>query len=202
MAPTLPKPVVAAIETAIQIAHNQGKAPDMVTIATIFNTTYESVARIHRRLRKFEATGIDDRKRPGPKPLQNQDERDIARFIRGLLEERPELDQKTVGKEIEGKYGTSFGRSTISRLMKKNGIPHKRTNQFYRKTKIVSTHPDGYVMPLERATQETRNVDDQFAGLSAVASVTEYSSPYALFSQGIECGANQASNLEPLRGYG
>ncbi|KUJ08521.1 uncharacterized protein LY89DRAFT_332556 [Mollisia scopiformis] len=119
---TLPKSVVPAIETIIHVAH-QGKAPDMVAIAAIFTTTYKWVTQIRRRLQEFESTGIDDRKRPGPKYLQ--------------------MDLKAVARAIEGRYGFSFGLSTISRSMKNNGIPPKRTNQFLERTKLVSTHLEG-----------------------------------------------------------
>jgi len=148
MARTLPKPTVAAIETAIQIAHERGKPPDMVAIAAIFDTTYESVSRIRRRMIRFERTGVDDRKKPGPRPLKNQDESQVADAIRVLLDQRPELDQKGVCEVLLEQFGVQFGQSTISRLMKNKGIPHKRTNKFYKKTQIVSTHPEGQVMPL------------------------------------------------------
>jgi transposase len=148
MAKTLPKPVVAAIELAIHTAHNNGKHPDLEAIAAIFNTTYKSVCCIRKRLLNFARTGIDPRKRPGPKPLKGQNDTQVATFIRNLLERRPDFDQKKISQACEEEFGVKIGQSTISRLMKRNGIPHKQSNRLYKKTKLVSTNPEGKVMPL------------------------------------------------------
>lgn len=43
-------------------------------------------------------------------------------FIRAVVEEHPEFDQKAVGMEVEKRFGVSFSPTTISRLMKNNGI--------------------------------------------------------------------------------
>lgn len=173
----------------------------MISIASIFNTTYESVSRIRQRLRRFELTGIDDRKKPGPKPLQAENEAEIAKFVRVLLEEHPEMDQKAVGKEVAARFRKSFGQSTVSRLMKNNGIPHKQMNQLYKKTRMISTHPEGYVMPLEEAERAGSSAN-QLVQLAIVASATEYKNPYALpsLSQGrIEFRAEQFLNLKSAR---
>ena len=174
MARTLPKPTVAAIETAIQIAHDRDKPADMVAIAAIFDTTYETVSRIRRRMIRFERTGVDDRKKPGPPPLKNQNEAQVADAIRVLLDQRPELDQKGVCEVLLEQFGVQFGQSTISRLMKNKGIPHKRTNKFYKKTQIVSTHPEGQVMPLpsERMAATALSVLN-------MSNDRPYTSPYA-----------------------
>ncbi len=176
MARTLPKATGAAIETALQIAHNRGKPADMVTIAAIFDTTYESVSRIRRRMVRFQQTGIDDRKKPGPRPLKDQDESQVADAIRVLLNERPELDQKGISEVLFGQFGVHFGQSTISRLMKNKGIPHKRTNKFYKKTKLVSTHPEGQVMPLP---SERLAAAVALTGMTMPNGGGSYSSPYS-----------------------
>jgi hypothetical protein len=62
MAPRLPKEVGVAIELAIKIAHSKGKRPDLENIALIFDTTYQSVSQIRRRINTIAITGIDPRK--------------------------------------------------------------------------------------------------------------------------------------------
>lgn len=185
MARTLPKPTVSAIETALQIAHAQEKTPDMQAIATIFSTTYETVTRIRRRLLRFEATGIDERKRSGPKYLKSQNEEAVTKTIRTFVEANPGVDQKTVGDRLEKDFGVTFSQSTISRLMKVKGIPHKKTNRYYKKARLVSTHPDGRVMPLpeEREMETLGGRMGEGEGLSIyqalVMAAPDYVSPYA-----------------------
>ncbi|KAH7410966.1 hypothetical protein BKA64DRAFT_741590 [Cadophora sp. MPI-SDFR-AT-0126] len=173
MAPTLPKPTVVAIETAIQIAHAQNKGPDMTAIATIFSTTYQTVIRIRRRLLKFERTGVvDEHKRSGPKYLKSQNEEAIVNTIRLFVEGHPGTGQKAVCDELEEKFGVRYSPITVSRLMKVKGIPHKNTNKFYKKAKLVSTHPDGEVMPLPETVEEGLRVADGVV-------YEPYFSPYA-----------------------
>ncbi|PVH87472.1 hypothetical protein DL98DRAFT_509732 [Cadophora sp. DSE1049] len=173
MARTLPKPTVAAIETAIQIAHAQNKAPNMTAIAAIFSTTYETVTRIRRRLMKFERTGIDERKRSGPKYLKSQNEETVVNTIRLFVEAHPGTDQKAVCDKLEESFGVRYSQSTVSRLMKVKGIPHKRTNKFYKKARLVSTHPDGEIMPLPERVEERPCVAE------GVVVSAPYVSPYA-----------------------
>ncbi|KAG4433555.1 hypothetical protein IFR05_010951 [Cadophora sp. M221] len=159
MAKTLPKPTVAAIETAIQIAHDQNKRPDMVAMATIFCTSYVTICRIRTRMLRFQRTGIDERKRSGPKYLKNQDEEAITNRIRTFVETNPGVNQETVADKLLEEFGVSYSLSTISRVMKVKGIPHKKTNKFYKKAKLVSTHPEGRIMPMPLPAPE--RVDDK-----------------------------------------
>lgn len=210
MAKTLPKEVVTAIELAIQIAHAKGKIPDLVAIAAIYDTTYESCSRIRRRLVKFERTGIDDRKKAGPKPLKGMDGAQVASFIRKLLDSRPDLDQKGISACLLQEFGVVLGQSTVSRLMKANGIPHKQSNKFYRKTKLVSTNPEGKVMALPLENQdEGRDINEegdemhlaasalsQLPGLGLLQSEGEsYKSPYAAPTVVQNSGDESASGL-------
>lgn len=180
MARTLPKPVVEAIELAINIAHQQGKAPDLIKIAEIFNTTYESVGRIRRRIVRFARTGIDERKKAGPKPLKGQNEDEVAQFVRDLLAQRPELGQKAVSDCCLEKFGVRIGQSTISRLMKGRGIPHKRTCKLYPKTKLVSTHPDGIIMPVSSERVPAAEASPDY---TVAPPIRSYTSPYQSLSQ-------------------
>jgi transposase len=180
MAKTLPKPVVAAIELAIHTAHNNGKHPDLEAIAAIFNTTYKSVCCIRKRLVNFARTGIDPRKRPGPKLLKGQNDTQVATFVRNLLEMRPDFDQKKISHACEEEFGVKIGQSTISRLMKRNGIPHKQSNRLYKKTKLVSTNPEGKVMVLPLAEVERQSGREIAASALSQLPLAQgsYKSPY------------------------
>lgn len=60
-------------------------------------------------------------------------------------------------------------------LMKIKRIPHKRTNKFYKKAKLVSTHPDGEIMPLPERVADRRLLAE------GVMLSAPYVSPYAQF---------------------
>jgi transposase len=137
MAKTLEKEVVAAIELAIIAAQSAGRHPDLHAIAAIFNCTYQTVCYIRRRIEKHQRTGVDDRKKAGRKPLANQDK--IAESIRGLLARRPELDQSAICDYIFDEFGVRLGQATVSRILKKNAIPHKVSNRLYQKSKLCTT---------------------------------------------------------------
>jgi transposase len=137
MAKTLEKEVVAAIELAIIAAQNAGRHPDLHAIATIFNCTYQTACYIRRRIEKHRRTGIDYRKKAGRKPLVDQDK--IAESIRGLLVRRPELDQSAICNHIFDEFGVRLCQATVSRILKKNAIPHKVSNRLYQKSKLFTT---------------------------------------------------------------
>ncbi|KAK0119865.1 hypothetical protein ONS95_011295 [Cadophora gregata] len=184
MARTLPKPTVAAIETAIQIAQAQNKAPNIPAIAAVFFTTYETVSRIRRRLLRFEFTGVDERKRSGPKYLKSQNEEAVVNTIRLFVEAHPGTDQKAVCYKLEEVFGVRYSQSTVSNLMKVRGIPHKKTNKFYKKAKLVSTHPNGMIMPLPEIMEDRTNVIE---GVVSAPYVSPYAGPVvATSSSGIE----------------
>jgi len=144
MAKILEKDTVAAIELAILTAQKAGRHPDLHAIAGIFNCTYQSVCYIRRRLEKLQKTGVDDRKKAGRKPLADQDR--MAESIRGLLAKRPELDQSAISDYLFDEFGVRVCQATVSRLLKKNGIPHKISNKLYKKSKLFTTSPEGMVM--------------------------------------------------------
>jgi len=157
------------------MAHTQNKAPDMTAIASISSTIYESATRIRRRLIKFERTGIDERKRSGPKYLKSQNEDAVINTIRLFDETNPGTDQKAICDKLEERFGLRYSQSTVSMLMKIKRIPHKRTNKFYKKAKLVSTHPDGEIMPLPERVADRRLLAE------GVMLSAPYVSPYAQF---------------------
>jgi transposase len=123
MAPRLPKEVGAAIELAIKIAHSKGKRPDLENIALIFDTTYQSVSQIRRRINTIAITGIDPRKKPGPKALGGADKDEIERCIRQMTESNPEVELKEISKVIQERFGTAVHTTILSRFIKARNIP-------------------------------------------------------------------------------
>ena len=169
MARTLEKDTVAAIELAITTAQKAGRHPDLHAIGGIFNCTYQSVCYIRRRLEKLQRTGIDERKKVGRKPLADQDR--MAESIRGLLARRPELDQSAISDFLFDEFGLRVCQATVSRLLKKNGIPHKISNKLYKKSKLFTTNPEGKVM------LEDNSRDVAASALSSLPTAM-YESPY------------------------
>jgi transposase len=163
MAKTLEKEVVAAIELAITNAQKSGQPPDLHAIAARFNCTYQSVCYIRRRIEKHQRTGVDDRKKPGRKPLADRDK--MAESIKGLLARRPGLDQSAIRDCLFDEYGVRLCQATISRMLRRNAIPHKISNKLYKKSKLFTTN-EGCVIageasgaaatyPLPSASDET-----------------------------------------------
>merc|ERR1712144_35674 len=133
----------------------------MGSLVSLASRTYKSSlwcepSRNRRRLIKFERTGIDERKRSGPKYLKSQNEDAVINTIRLFDETNPGTDQKAICDKLEERFGLRYSQSTVSMLMKIKRIPHKRTNKFYKKAKLVSTHPDGEIMPLPERVADRR----------------------------------------------
>jgi transposase len=123
MAPRLPKEVGAALELAIKITHSKGKRPDLENIALIFDTTYQSVSQIRRRINTIAVTGIDPRKKPGPKALGGADKDEVERCIRGMTETNPQVELKEISRVIEERFGTAVHYTNLSRFIKARNIP-------------------------------------------------------------------------------
>lgn len=143
MAKTLEKEVVAAIEVAILEAQKTGRNLDMHGIAAIYNCTYQSVCYIRRRIEKQKRTGVDDRKKAGRKALAAHDK--IVEAVKSLLARRPELDQSAISDYVFDEFGVKICQATVSRLLKRNAIPHKVSNRLYRKSKLVTANERGSV---------------------------------------------------------
>ena len=167
MAKTLEKEVVAAIEMAIITAQKAGRHPDLHAIAAIFNCTYQSVCYIRRRIEKHQRTGLDERKKAGRKPVGDQAK--MAESIKALLARRPELDQSAICDYLFDEHGVRICQATVSRLLKRNGIPHKISNKLYKKSKLFTTNEGQQV-----AEEGFRNM----AGSLSIASHETYRSPY------------------------
>jgi transposase len=140
MAKTLGKETVAAIEQAILTAQKAGRYADLPAIAAIFNCTYQSVCYIRRRVEKHQRTGIDERKKAGRKPFPEKNQ--MALSIREHLQRRPYLDQGALSNYLFEEFGRRVSQATISRLLKKDGIPHKISNKIYKKSKLFNTQSE------------------------------------------------------------
>jgi hypothetical protein len=173
MAKTLEKETVAAIELAILTAQKGERHPDLHAIAGIFNCTYQSVCYIRRRLEKHQRTGLDDRKKAGRKPLADQQR--MAESIRVLLAKRPELDQSAISDYLFDEFGVRVCQATISRMLKKNGIPHKISNKLYKRSKLFTTNPGGKVMGEENSREVAASA---LSSLPMALYETPYKSPY------------------------
>lgn len=171
MAKTLQKETVVAIEQAILAAQQAGRHPDLHAIAAIFNCTYQSVCYIRRRIDKHQKTGVDDRKKPGRKPIPEQDR--MASSLRELLQNRPELDQSALSDYLFDEFGKRVCQATISRILKRNGIPHKISNRLYKKSKLF-TAQEGQV----RLEDSSRALAASALSELPTAPYESYRSPY------------------------
>ena len=172
MAKTLEKEAVAAIEQAIFTAQQNGRHPDLHSIAAIFNCTYQSVCYIRRRIEKHQRTGVDDRKKSGRKPLPETNQ--MAASLRELLQKRPELDQAALSDFLLDRFGKRVCQATVSRMLKKNGIPHKISNKLYKKTKLFTAN--GTLAPVE---VRSKGVTTKASPDLPAVSHENYKSPYA-----------------------
>ena len=143
MAKTLGKEVAAAIELAILDAQKNGRIPDLHGIAAVHSCTYQSVCYIRRRIEKHQRTGVDGRKKAGRKPVAEQDK--IAEAVKGLLARRPELDQSAICGYIFDEFGVKICQATVSRILKRNAIPHKASNRLYKNSKLFPVNERGTV---------------------------------------------------------
>jgi len=171
MAKTLEKETVAAIEQAIVTAQKAGRHPDLQAIASIFNCTYQSVCYIRRRIEKHQRTGIDDRKKAGRKPLPDKDR--MAESMRELLARRPELDQSAISDYVFEQFGVRLCQATVSRILKKNGIPHKISNKMYKKSRLFITNGERQVIVDDGSREMAASA------LSSLPTAEAYRGPYA-----------------------
>jgi transposase len=195
MAKTLEKETVTAIEHAILTAQKAGRHPDLHAIAGVFNCTYQSVCYIRRRLEKLQRTGVDDRKKAGRKPLADQDR--MAESIRNLLAKRPELDQSAISDYLFDEFGVRVCQATVSRLLKKNGIPHKISNKLYKKSKLFATTLEGKTVVEDREREVAASA---LSELPTASYESPYKSPYPpadLASAAMAFGGQVVGNSEP-----
>jgi hypothetical protein len=127
MAKTLEKGVAAAIELAILEAQRTRRNPDLPCTTALTNPCY-----IRRRIERHQRTGVDDRKTAGRKPLAEQDK--SAEAVKRLLA------QSAICDYIFDEFGVEVCQATVSRIFKRNGIPHKASNRLYRKSKLSTAN--------------------------------------------------------------
>lgn len=200
MAPVLPKPTVTAIELALQLADDNNQKPNFEAIASIFFTTYTTVTRIRRRNKKRAETGIDERKRAGPKPTIKtpEEEAQIALSIKALIEREPNYNQADISEWAERELGVKLSQGSWSRFMKRNAVPHKQSHKMFPKSKLVVTKD----VVVKRFSRKKAVVVDEGEALAASALAQMplpvgqqlYSSPYAQ-------AEGDLANVMGLQGY-
>jgi len=125
----------------------------------------------------------------------------MTESIRDILQKRPELDQAALSDYLFDEFGVRVCQATISRILKKNGIPHKISNKWYKKSKLFTTH-GGQVV-----------IEDPSRTLAATAlselptsSYESYKSPYgskAVSSTDFALNLASASVMAPVgMGFG
>lgn len=99
----------------------------------------------------------------------------MAESIRGLLAKRPELDQSAISDYLFDEFGVRVCQATVSRLLKKNGIPHKISNKLYKKSKLFTTNPEGKVMVEDNSREVAASA---LSSLPTAMYESPYKSPY------------------------
>lgn len=99
----------------------------------------------------------------------------MAESIRGLLAKRPELDQSAISDYLFDEFGVRVCQATVSRLLKKNGIPHKISNKLYKKSKLFTTNPEGRVMVEDNSREVAASA---LSSLPNALYESPYKSPY------------------------
>ncbi|KAG4439940.1 hypothetical protein IFR05_004566 [Cadophora sp. M221] len=122
----LPREVVAAIETAVEVNNGALESAFIHSLAKIYKTSPQAVVWNMKRYNKVKA-GCDDRK-PGGRPAA-MDKEKAAEYIRILMTEAHcagewiSLDK--VAEIVSDHFGTVVSSTWVSRIMKKYEITHK-----------------------------------------------------------------------------
>lgn len=125
----LPREVVAAIETAVQINDGVLESAYIHSLAKIYKTSPQAVVWNMKRYNKEQA-GCDDRKKGG-RPVA-MDKEKAAEYLRDLIAETHRtgswIKMDEVAVKVSQEFGLQVSYSWASRVMKKYGIPHKEPN--------------------------------------------------------------------------
>lgn len=96
---------------------------DLQQLAHQYSTTYKTMSVRRRKLRQRVATGIDDRRTPGPQPSATPEIKDFALW---LISKDPELYLDEVATHIYFEFDVKLSTSTISRLWAECKVTHKK----------------------------------------------------------------------------
>lgn len=121
----LPREVIAAIETAVEL-NGVLESAEIHSLAKIYKTSPQAVVWNMKRYNKVKA-GCDDRKKGGRPAAMDKDK--ATEFLRNMMAEIHKTGSRIKMVEIAEKTSEEFGihvsSTWVSRLMKTSGIPHK-----------------------------------------------------------------------------
>ncbi|KAE8440622.1 hypothetical protein EG329_007024 [Mollisiaceae sp. DMI_Dod_QoI] len=122
----LPREVVAAIDTAVEVNDGVLESAYIHSLAKIYKTSQQAVVWNMKRYNKVKA-GCDDRKKSGRPAAMDKDK--AAEYLRELMAEthraggRIKMDE--IAEKVSQEFGVHVSPTWTSRLMKKCEIPHK-----------------------------------------------------------------------------
>lgn len=135
-------------------------------------------------MKKLAETGIDDRKKPGSKPViqSPEQEEQIAQSIKALIEREPNANQKDISEWVEREWGIKLSQGSWSRFLKRHAVPHKQSRKFFPKSKLVVTKDvavKGFKRKKMVGGEEEALAASALAQMPLPAGQPVYSSPYA-----------------------
>jgi transposase len=184
MAPPLPEATRLAIQLAIQLAHDNNQKPDFKAIAAVFFTSLSAVYHARKRIVRNAEPGYAP-KRAGPKPaIKSADEEEvIAKAIREFIEQNVNVHQDVISDWVHERFGVKLSQSSWSRFIQRHGIPHKTSNRFWPKSKLVQTRGQA-----RKKSKGTKGVEE--GGVVFGTEMVEHSSG----------GGKQDQSLDPQEG--
>jgi transposase len=122
MSPHLPREVIAAIETAVEVNNGVLESAYIHSLAKIYKTSPQAVVWNMKRYNKVKA-GCDDRQKTGRHAAMDKDK--ASEFVRELLAEKRDMRQAVIAEKLSERFGVTVSATWASRLMKNYGIPQK-----------------------------------------------------------------------------
>ena len=152
----LPREVVAAIETAVEVNDGALESAFIHSLAKIYKTSPQAVVWNMKRYNKVKA-GCDDRK-PGGRPAA-MDKDKAADYIRILMTEAQCAGEKIpldkIAEIVSAQFDIVVSATWVSRIMKKYNIDHKapegtklvKVTQVSKVSQVTPAHPSPTWVP-------------------------------------------------------
>src|ERR1700710_2915092 len=118
----MPRHISKADASAIDEILTNEPNVNLHEVANRYNTTYETVRQRRVRIRRFQSTGIDERKRAGPRGKVTEA---IKEYALWLISKDNQLYEDEVATHIEYEFNVKLSQPTISRLWASTQITHK-----------------------------------------------------------------------------
>ena len=97
MSPHLPREVIAAIETAVEVNNGVLESAYIHSLAKIYKTSPQAVVWNMKRYNKVKA-GCDDRQKTGRHAAMDKDK--ASEFVRELLAEKRDMRQAVIAEKL------------------------------------------------------------------------------------------------------